>query len=142
MAVNRPLAPLSGGFIVKKCPDSLYVLIGFAVTLPELKKAMACYDFDYAMQILRQAIDFAEIEHEFVPLRKWVNEVEQSGHEMEAMEVRLNQPAGQDFLMRTLQSVATGTISPEEALLRIQYWLNSGQLQAVETELKPQYQLA
>ena len=51
---------------------------------------MACYDFDYAIQLLRQAIDFAEIEHDFVPLRKWVNEVEQSGHELEAMDGRLN----------------------------------------------------
>ena len=39
---------------------------------------MACYDFDYAMQMLRQSINLAEIEHDFVPLRKWANEVEQS----------------------------------------------------------------
>jgi hypothetical protein len=68
--------------MVKKCPDSLYGRIGFAVTLPEPKEAMAFYDFDYAMQILRQAIDFAEIEHDFVPLRKWVNEVARSDHEI------------------------------------------------------------
>jgi hypothetical protein len=36
---------------------------------------MACYDFYYAVQLLRQAVDFAEIEHDFVPLRKRVNEV-------------------------------------------------------------------
>jgi hypothetical protein len=60
---------------------------------------MACYDFDYAMQILRQAIDYAEIEHDFVPLRKCVNEVEQSGHEAKTIEAMLNTPAGQDFLL-------------------------------------------
>jgi len=124
--------------MVKKCPDSLYVLIGFAVTLPEPKEAMACYDFDYAMQILRQAIDFAEIKHDFVPLRKWVNEVEESCHGLEAIETRLNQPAGQDVLMATLQSVAAEGVSPEEALLRISRWLNSGQVQVVETELTKQ----
>ena len=103
---------------------------------------MACYDFDYAMQMLRQAIDFAEIEHDFVPLRKWANEVEQSGHEMEAIEARLNHPAGQDFLLATLQSVAAGSLSPEEALRRIRLWLNSGQMQEAEAELVTQYQFA
>ena len=103
---------------------------------------MTCYDFDYTIQILRQAIDFAEIENDFVPLRKWVNEVEESCHGLEAIETRLNQPAGQDVLMAALQSVAAGSVSPKEALLRIRRWLNSGQVQAVETELKPQYQFA
>jgi len=28
---------------------------------------MANYDFDYTIQILRQAIDFAEIEQDFAP---------------------------------------------------------------------------
>ena len=42
---------------------------------------MACYDFDYAIRSLRQAIDFAEIEHDFIPLRKWANQVEHSGNE-------------------------------------------------------------
>ena len=46
---------------------------------------MACYDFDYAMQMLRQSIDFAEIEHDFVPLRKWANEVEKSGRGMKLL---------------------------------------------------------
>lgn len=55
---------------------------------------MACYDFDYAVQPLSQAIDFAEIEHDFVPLRKWVNEVEEFFHGLEAIETKLNQPAG------------------------------------------------
>jgi hypothetical protein len=31
---------------------------------------MACYNFDNAILLLRQAVDFAEIEHDFVPLRK------------------------------------------------------------------------
>jgi hypothetical protein len=103
---------------------------------------MTSYDFDYTILILRQAIDFAEIEHDFVPLRKWVNEVEQSGHDMGAMDGRLNLQAGQDILMATLQSVADGSVSSEEALLRIRRWLNSGQVQAVETELTHQYEFA
>ena len=43
---------------------------------------MACHYFNYAIRSLRLAIDFAEIENDFIPLRKWVNEVEQSGHEL------------------------------------------------------------
>ena len=112
------------------------------IALPESEKTMACYDFDYAMLILRQAIDFAEIEHDFVPLRKWVNEVEDSCNRLEAIETRMNQPAGQDVLMATLQSVAAGSVSSEEALLRIRRWSNNGQVQAVETELTHQYQFA
>jgi len=107
-----------------------------------METTMSSYDFDYTILILRQAIDFAETEHDFVPLRKWVNEVEQSGHEMGAMEYRLNRSTGQEVLMRTLQSVAAGMVSAEEALLLIRRWLNSGQLQAVETELTHQYQFA
>ena len=103
---------------------------------------MSSYDFDYTILILRQAIDFAEIEHDFVPLRKWVNEVEESSHGLETIETRLNQPAGQDVLMAILHSVASGSLSPEAALWRIRRWLNSGQLQAVETELTNQYQFA
>jgi hypothetical protein len=103
---------------------------------------MACYDFDYAIQRLRQAIDFAEIERDFVPLRKMVNEVEASGHELEVMDGRLNLPAGQEVLMTTMQSVAAGSVSPEEAILRIRRWLNSGQVQVVETELTHKYQFA
>ncbi len=107
-----------------------------------METAMTSYDFDYTILILRQAIDVAEIEHDFVPLRKWVNEVEQSGHDMGAMDGRLNLHAGQDVLMATLQSVAVGSVSPEEALLCIRCWLNSGQVQVVETELTHQYQMA
>ena len=103
---------------------------------------MACYDFDYAIQILRQAIDFAEIERDFNPLRKWVNEVEQSGHEMESVDGRLNLPADQDVLLATIISVAVGAVSPDEALLRIRRWLNCGEVQVVETELTHQYQFA
>jgi hypothetical protein len=142
MAVNRPLAPLSGGFIVKKCSRRAYGRIGFAVTLPEPEKTIAYYDFDYVILILRQAIDFAKIKQDFAPLRKWVNEVEQSGHEMGAMAGRLNYPAGQEILRATLLSVAAGSVSSEDALFRIRRWLNSGQLQAVETELIKQYQFA
>ena len=103
---------------------------------------MASYDFDYAIESLRQAIDFAEIERDFVPLRKLVNEVELSGHDLGAIDGRLNLPAGRDVLMATLQSVAAGSVSPEEALLRIRRWLNSGQAQEAEVELTKQYQFA
>jgi len=107
-----------------------------------METAMTSYDFDYTILILRQAIDFAEIDHDFVPLRKWVNEVEQSGHDMGAMDGRLNLRAGQDVLTAILQSVAAGSVSPEEALRQVRRWLNSGQVQAVETELTKQYQFA
>lgn len=103
---------------------------------------MASYDFDYAIELLRQAVDFAEVERDFVPLRKWVNEVEQSGHELEAMDGRLNLPAGQDVLLAVLRSVAAGSVPPEETLLRIRRWLNSGQVPTVEAELTQQYQFA
>ena len=103
---------------------------------------MACYDFDYAVQLLRQAIDFAEIEHDFVPLRKWTNEGEQSGHEMGATDPRLNLPAGQLFMTAILQSVASGSLSPVEALWRIHFWLASGQTQEVNVELTRQFELA
>ncbi len=103
---------------------------------------MACYDFDYAIKILRQSIDYAEIGHNFIPLRNWANEVEQSGCEMKAFETRLNYPAGRDFLLTTLQSVAAGSLSSEEALQHIRLWLNSGQMQNVDAELTWQFQLA
>jgi hypothetical protein len=103
---------------------------------------MASYDFDYAIEVLRQAVDFAELERNFVPLRKLVNEVEQSGLDMAAMDGRLNHSAGRDVLMATLQSVAAGSVSPEEAILRIGRWLNCGQAQEAEVELTQQYQFA
>ena len=103
---------------------------------------MACYDFDYAMLILRQSIDLAEIEHDFVPLRKWANEVEQSGCEIKAIETRLNHPAGQDVLLATLQLVTAGSLSPEEAGQRIRLWLNNNQGQDQRVELLKQYQFA
>jgi hypothetical protein len=101
---------------------------------------MACYDMDYALQRLRDAIDFAEIEHDFVLLRKWVNEVVLSGHEMGAIQARQNNPAQQNFLHTTLQSVATGLLSSEEANRRIRLWLKGGPLQ--DAELTQQYQFA
>jgi len=103
---------------------------------------MACYELDYALERLRSAIDFAEMERDFVPLRIMANEVENSCREYREVETRLNQPAGRDVLMATLQSVDDGSLSPEEALLRIRYWLNSGQEPAVEAEVTQQYQLA
>ena len=103
---------------------------------------MSSYDFDYTIVLLRQAVDFAEIERDFVPLRKWVNEVEQSGHEMEAMDGRLNLPAGQEVILATMRSVASGTVSPEDALLSIRRWLNCGELQVVAAEFTHQEQFA
>jgi hypothetical protein len=58
------------------------------------------------------------------------------------LSARLNLPAGQEILIATLQSVADGSVSPEEALLLIRRWLNYGQGQAVETEPKEQVQFA
>jgi hypothetical protein len=92
---------------------------------------MACYKMDYALHRLRNAIDFAEIEHDFVPLRKMANEVENSCRELEAVETRLKNSAGQDFIMTTLQSVAAGLLPPEEASRRIHLWLIRGQSQDV-----------
>jgi hypothetical protein len=103
---------------------------------------MACYDFDYAIQMLRQAVDFAEIERDFFSLRKWVNEVELSGHNAQAIEARLNAPASQEFLLATLQTVAMGSLSSEEALSRLRVCLKSGKKQKGEAELVTQYQYA
>jgi hypothetical protein len=93
---------------------------------------MASYEFNYTVQLLRQAIAFAEVEHDFGPLRRWTNEIEQTGSEMKAVAARLNQIARQDFLLTTLQSVAVGSLSPEEAGRKIRLWLNKGQTQEVE----------
>lgn len=103
---------------------------------------MAYYDFDYTMQILRQAIDFAETERDFVPLRKWANEVEKSSCEMKAIASWLNHPAGKDFLLVILQWVAAGSLSPEEASRSILLWLNSGQMLEIDAELVTHYQFA
>jgi hypothetical protein len=103
---------------------------------------MACYDIDTAMLILRQSIDFAEIERDFVPLRKWANEVERSCHGLEAIEARLNGPDGQGFLLEILQAVAAGSPFPEEALRVIFIWLNSGKMQEFKPELIQQYHFA
>jgi len=103
---------------------------------------MACYDFEYAMQMLCQSIDLAEIEHDFVPLRKWANEIERSCHGLEVIEARLNRPTGQGFLLGTLQSVAAGVFFPEEASRRICLWLNNGQKPDQDAGIAKQYQFA
>jgi hypothetical protein len=103
---------------------------------------MACYDFDYAIKMLRQAIDYAEIDHDFTPLRLWANEVKLSGHTIGAMDARLNGQTGLEFLQATLQSVATGTLAPEEVEHRIRYWLNSGKIQNDDAEPINQFQIA
>jgi hypothetical protein len=103
---------------------------------------MACYNFVYAMQMLRQSIDFAEIEHNFVPIHKWANEVEGSCHGLEVIDARLNHPTGQDFLLIILQSVAAGVLSPEEAIQRICFWLNNGKKQDQDSWIAKQYQFA
>jgi hypothetical protein len=102
---------------------------------------MACYDFDYAVHILRQAIDFAEIERDYVPARKWANEVERSGHELESVDIRPNSAAGQNFLLASLQSVATAALSPEEACWKIRLWLNNSQMQDLVPQVTHQVQL-
>jgi hypothetical protein len=42
---------------------------------------MANYDINYALNMVRQAADFAEAEHDFRPLRKWIGEAEKSAAE-------------------------------------------------------------
>jgi hypothetical protein len=103
---------------------------------------MASYDFEYAMQMLCQSIDFAETERDFVPLRKWADEVEKSCHGMKEIEAKLNHPVGQNVLLATLKLVTAGSLSPEEASQRIRFWLNHGQEQDRQVELTKQYQFA
>jgi hypothetical protein len=62
---------------------------------------MASYDSDYALLMLRQAVDFAELENDFVPLRKWASEVEHSGQELVALEGRITHSAGSEILLST-----------------------------------------
>lgn len=100
---------------------------------------MTCYNFDYAMQMLRQAINFAETEQDFVALRRWANEIEESCHGLEAIETRLNRSSGQDFLLITLQSVADSVFSPEDASTRICLWLNNGLQQDQDSGITKQY---
>ncbi len=99
---------------------------------------MACYEMDYALQRLRHAIDFAEIEHDFIPLRKMANEVELSCREFEAVESRLKNAAGRDFIMTILQSVAANSLPSDEAYQSIRLWLMRGQIREVEREQQRQ----
>ena len=69
----------------------------------------------------------------------WGNEVEKPGYKLEEMDSRLYLSVGQDVLLATLQTVASGALSPSDSLLLISRWLNCGQVQAFETELKKQY---
>ena len=71
-----------------------------------------------------------------------MNEVEQSGHEAQAVEARLKAPAGQDFLLAILHSVAVGSLSADVALPRIHFWLESGKKQKAEAEPVTQYEYA
>jgi hypothetical protein len=61
---------------------------------------------------------------------------------LEVIEARLNRPTGQDFLLVTLQSLAAGMLSPEEAGRRICLWLNNGQKQDQDAGIAKQYQFA
>jgi hypothetical protein len=74
-----------------------------------------------AIRSLRQAIDFAEIECDYVPARKWVNEIERSGHELGVTDARFNSVYGQDFLLAILKSVSTCSQNPEEAFFHWQH---------------------
>jgi|GEM_PF-3740117 len=86
---------------------------------------MTIFDFAFTIELLRQAIDFAEIECDFIPLRKWENEFEQSRHDLGAMDGRLNLPVG--------------SFSFGDALLQVRCRLNIGDTQALETEFSYQY---
>jgi len=48
---------------------------------------MSYYDIEYVTKMIRQAADFAEIEKDFVPLRKWIYELENTIKEMTQKEV-------------------------------------------------------
>ena len=41
------------------------------------------YDLEYALRRLNDAIDYAEIEMDFIGLRKWYHEVKQTSLEIE-----------------------------------------------------------
>lgn len=101
---------------------------------------MACYDFDYAVRGLRQAIDFAEIEGDFVPLRKWAREIELSGHELEASEDRFFSPSGQVYLADTLVSVACGALSAKEGCQLLRNWITEIPASSVRVDVEPHYQ--
>ena len=101
---------------------------------------MACYDFDYAIRSLRQAIDFAEIEDDYVPLRKWAREVELSGHELETSETRFFSPSGQAYFADTLASIACGALTPEEGCQLLRNWITANHVLSKPVEASPHYQ--
>jgi hypothetical protein len=43
---------------------------------------MSYYDIEYIAEMIRQAADFAEIEKDFISLRKWIYELENTIEEM------------------------------------------------------------
>jgi hypothetical protein len=91
---------------------------------------MACYDIDHALFRLRDAIDFAEMEQDYIPARLWAYRLEQSIKELKAVQARLNDTDRQDFLLTALQATAACGLSPEEASRCLRLWLNTGQIQA------------
>jgi hypothetical protein len=93
---------------------------------------MACYDIDYALLRLRQAIDFAEMEQDYMPARLWAHRLEQSIDELKVVEARLNDTAQQNILLAALRSTAACGLSPDEARQCIRIWLNTGQTQEIE----------
>jgi hypothetical protein len=101
---------------------------------------MASYDFDYTILKLRQAVDFAELENDFVPLRKWTSEVEYSWQELEAIESSFTSTSGSEILLSILKEVSTGALLPEEAVQQIQGWLERNQVPVSKTEVFPSYQ--
>jgi hypothetical protein len=101
---------------------------------------MASYDFDYTILKLRQAVDFAEVEHDFIPLRKLVNEVERSGQKLEAKESSVTSISGSEILLSILKEVSTGALFPEEAVQQIQGWLERNQAPVSKTGVFPSYQ--
>ena len=88
---------------------------------------------------LRQAIDFAEIEGDFVPLRKWAREVELSGHELEASETRIFSPSGQAYFADTLASVACGALTTEEGCQLLRSWVTGVPVLGRPVEASPHY---
>ncbi len=60
------------------------------------------YDFNHAVNMLKQAVDFAEAEGDFTQARVWAGRVEEAGNELKAEIKNLDEGA------RLMHSFATG----------------------------------
>jgi hypothetical protein len=63
----------------------------------------ALYDPHYAVKMLRQAIDHAEAEGDFIPVRKWAGEIENIMIELEKEAYRIDQIGYAKLMLKTLK---------------------------------------